>query len=61
MTTKEDSPAEKVLHVIELKLQTSRDKLEREILKGVLLAAGITAITNSNSKDNTFVVRKQQT
>ena len=44
------------LNVIEIKLRTSRDRLEKEVLKGVLLAAGVTAITNS--KDKEYVIKK---
>ena len=51
MNSAAETPAEKVLQQIHYRLQTSRDRTEREILKSVLLAVGITKITNSKDKE----------
>jgi hypothetical protein len=51
--------ADKVLQQINYRLQYSRDRKEREVLKSVLLAVGITSLRNS--KDNTLAIRQDQT
>lgn len=52
MTTKEEqTPADKVLQQIQYRLQTSRDRTEREILKALLLSVGITSLTNKTNKE----------
>lgn len=56
MVDKEETPAERVLRQIQFRLQNSRDRRELQIIKGLLLAAGITAVTNSTNRD--FVIRK---
>ena len=56
--TSTETPAEKVLSVIELKLQTSRDKLEREVLKGILLSAGLTSLSNKTNRN--FAIREEK-
>jgi hypothetical protein len=50
--------AERLLVVMLLALQTSRNRFERQLIKGLLLKAGITSLTNS--KDNTFVIRERK-
>ena len=57
MTKEEDrTPADKVLQQIQFRLQTSRDRREREVLKSVLLAVGITSLTNKTNKE--YVLKK---
>lgn len=56
MNNKEDPPEQRVLRQIQYRLQTLRDRREREILKSLLLAVGITSLTNS--KDNTLAVKE---
>jgi hypothetical protein len=47
---KEDSPGERVLQQIEYRLRITRDKVERSILKDILLRAGISEISNKTNK-----------
>lgn len=56
MTKEEDSPAERVLKQIELRIRCSRSRFEVELLKGILLSAGITEIRN---KTNSGYMLKQ--
>ncbi|HZA61896.1 MAG TPA: hypothetical protein VE573_03400 [Nitrososphaeraceae archaeon] len=44
------TPAEKVLTEIEIKIQTSKNRFEIELLRSILLGAGITCLSNQNSK-----------
>jgi hypothetical protein len=55
----EDSLEQRVIQQINYRLQYSRDRREREVLKSLLLAVGLTKLTNS--KDNTYVMRQQET
>ena len=48
---KEDSPEQRVLKQIQYRLQTSRDRTEREVLKSLLLAVGITSLSNKTNKE----------
>jgi hypothetical protein len=48
---KQDTPAERLLSVTINTLQTSRNKFERELLKGILLKAGITSVSNKTNKE----------
>lgn len=48
---KQDTPAERLLSVAINTLQTSRSKFERELLKGILLKAGITSVSNKTNKE----------
>ena len=49
--TSAETPADKVLQQIQYRLQTSRDRREREVLKLVLLAVGITSISNNTNRN----------
>lgn len=51
MTTKEDTPAERLLSVAITTLQTSRNKFERELIKGIMLKAGITSVSNKTNRE----------
>ncbi len=55
---KEDTntPADRLLSVVITMLQTSRNKFEIELLKGILLKAGITSVRNSSNKE--FVIKQ---
>jgi hypothetical protein len=54
-TDKEDSPGERVLQQIEYRLRITRDKVERSILKGILLRVGISEISNKTNR--TFAIK----
>jgi hypothetical protein len=58
MNSAAETPGDKVLNVIQLKLQTSRDKVEREVLKGVLLSAGLTSLSNKTNRN--FAIREKK-
>lgn len=56
---KEDTPAERVLRQIDIRLHNFRDKVEREVLKSILLRAGVAfSIISSSKKDKEFVIRE---
>ena len=54
-----ETPAEKVLTDIEIKIRTSKNCYEIELLRSILLAAGITCLSNQNSKDITLAIKEK--
>lgn len=59
MTNNNNTPADKVLAEIQIRLKCSKDKIELALLKSILLSVGVLNLTN-NSKDNTFAIRSNE-
>ena len=53
---KENCPCNEIIDTLVMKLNTSRDQRETEMIKGILLSCGVISISNKNNK--TYAVKK---